>query len=450
MSSPWFRAVWIGWLASGLILGVALWAAGPAAAEAARSTGAVRLSAEPDPSDTTRVRVRLLESIGPESVRVTPVGGTVHLRREQNGSPLLRIEAGDTVTLGVRGDELAVRLSTRGLYTPDLLLDPDPGVSWKLAWTDGSRDRARTYEGPLFVQPDPKKAGRIQLVNASPLESYVASVVAAEYGFDDLEGAKAMAVVARTYALKAADKFDGRYDHVDHTASQVYRGTSAITGVARRAARETRGEVVTYNDTLIEAVYFSSSGGHTADNEDVWDADESLPYLRGKRDPYDGNSPHHRWTTRIDRRPLLRALEERLGGSVRGFVIGERSEGRRVKNVDILRPGGSREPMQANAFRLLVNRAVPGAEMKSTWFDARREGDEYVLDGRGFGHGVGLSQWGAHEMSQRGKSYRDILSFYYDDIRVQRLDGVKVAPTLPPVAKEEADAPERGGGRIGW
>jgi hypothetical protein len=53
-------------------------------------------------------------------------------------------------------------------------------------------------------------------------------------------------------------------------------------------------------------------------------------------------------------------------------------------------------------------------------------------------------------MSQRGKSYRDILSFYYDDIRVQRLDGVKVAPTLPPVAKEEADAPERGGGRIGW
>jgi stage II sporulation protein D len=450
MSSPWFRAVWIGWLASGLILGVAPWAAGPAAAEAARSTGAERLSAEPDPSDTTRVRVRLLESIGPETVRVTPVGGTVHLRRERNGSPLLRIGAGDTVTLGVRGDELAVRLSTRGLYTPDLLLDPDPGVSWKLAWTDGSGDRARTYEGPLFVQPDPNEAGRLQLVNASPLESYVASVVAAEYGFDDIEGAKAMAVVARTYALKAADKFDGRYDHVDHTASQVYPGTSAITGVARRAARETRGEVVTYNDTLIEAVYFSSSGGHTADNEDVWDADESLPYLRGKRDPYDGNSPHHRWTTRIDRRPLLRALENRLGGSVRGFVIGERSEGRRVKNVDILRPGGSRETMQANAFRLLVNRAVPGAEMKSTWFDARREGDEYVIDGRGFGHGVGLSQWGAHEMSQRGKSYRDILSFYYDDIRVQRLDGVKVAPTLPPVAKEEADAPERGGGRIGW
>jgi stage II sporulation protein D len=88
--------------------------------------------------------------------------------------------------------------------------------------------------------------------------------------------------------------------------------------------------------------------------------------------------------------------------------------------------------------------------MKSTWFDARREGDEYVLDGRGFGHGVGLSQWGAHEMSQRGKSYRDILSFYYDDIRVQRLDGVKVAPTLPPVAKEESKPPSRNGGRIGW
>jgi len=450
MSSSSFRAVWIGWLASGLLLGVALWAAGPAPTEAAPSTGPEYLSVEADPSDTTRVRVRLLESVGPETVRVTPVGGTVHLRRKRDGATLLRIRAGDTVTLGARSGELAVRWKTRGLYTPNLLLDPDSGVSWKLAWTDGSGDRARTYEGPLFVQPDPKEAGRIQLVNASPLESYVASVVAAEYGFDDLEGAKAMAVVVRTYALKAADKFDGRYDHVDHTASQVYRGTSAITGVARRAARETRGEVVTSNDTLIEAVYFSSSGGHTADNEDVWDADEALPYLRGKRDPYDRNSPHHRWTTRIDRQSLLHALEERLDGSVRGFVIGERSEGRRVKSVDILRPGGSREPMQANAFRLLVNRAVSGAEMKSTWFDARREGDTYVLDGRGFGHGVGLSQWGAHEMSQRGKSYRDILSFYYDDIRVQRLDGVKVAPTLPPVAKEASDDPERGGGRIGW
>jgi len=415
---------------------------GPAVAE--------RVGEESDPSDTTRVRVRLLESTSPESVRISPVGGTVHLRGESNGPSLQTLGPGDAATLSVRGDELTVKLATTGLYTTRLLVDPEPGVSWKLSWDAAGGEQARTYEGALFAQPDPERSGRLQLVNASPLESYVASVVAAEYGFDDLEGAKAMAVVARTYALKAADKFDGRYDHVDHTASQVYRGTSAITGTARRAARETRGEVVTYNDTLIEAVYFSSSGGHTADNEDVWDADESLPYLRGQRDPYDRNSPHHRWTTRIDRQALLRALEGRFEGSVRGFVIGERSEGRRVKSVDILRPGGSRQSMQANAFRLLVNRTVPGTEMKSTWFDARREGDEYVLDGRGFGHGVGLSQWGAHEMSQQGKTYREILSFYYSDVRVQRLDGVKVAPTLPPVAKEESESPSRSGGRIGW
>ena len=422
--------------------------ASPAEAPLAEAPLAEALSV--DPSDTTRVDVRLLGLQLPNQVELSPVRGTVRVRLREGSDPILRLRPGDTASLRVRGDELAVEVGGRGLYTPEIVFDPSPDVTWTLSWRADGSERARTYVGSLTVEPDSRQAGSLLLVNATPLEEYVASVVAAEYSFDDLEGAKAMAVVARTYALKAADKFEGRYDHVDHTGSQVYNGTSAITGLTRRAARETRGEVVTYADTLIQAVYFSSSGGHTADNEDVWNADRVLPYLRGKRDPYDTSSPHHRWTTRINRQALLRALDQEHDFSVEGFVIGARSEEGRVTRIDVLDARSQKHPMQANAFRLLVNQRIDGARLKSTWFDARRSGSRYEFDGRGFGHGVGLSQWGTHEMATRGKSYREILTFYYTGVEIQRLDGVQIAPTLPPVAQEEAQPTRDTGGRIGW
>jgi stage II sporulation protein D len=229
-----------------------------------------------------------------------------------------------------------------------------------------------------------------------------------------------MAVVARTYGLKAAQKFDGDYDHGDGTLSQVYSGLSAITPGARRAAEATRGEVLTYGGDLIEATYFSSSGGHTANNEDVWDASAALPYLRGRPDPYDAEAPNRRWTVALDRAAVLRVLGRRFGGEVVGFVVADRSRDGRVRTIGLLRPGRQREAVQANAFRLALS-AVPGPALKSTWFTARRSGDRYVFEGRGFGHGVGLSQYGAHAMSERGMSYRDILAFYYQGATLTRL-----------------------------
>jgi len=315
---------------------------------------------------------------------------------------------------------------------------------WTLKVSDGT---LRTYSGGLRIEPDPNQAGTLQLVNLVPIEDYVASVVASEYPFeDDLSGSKAMAVVARTYALRAAEKFDGAYDHVDHTLSQVYRGHHAITGTARRAADATRGQVLTHDGTLIEAVYFSSSGGHTANHEDVWEADRVLPYLRGRPDPHDRPSPHHEWTTRIPRTPMLQALTRDQEFQVEGFLIDDRSEEGRVRHVKLLRPDGTTHQMQANAFRLIVSRGVPDVTLKSTWFDARREGDEYVFEGRGYGHGVGLSQWGAHIMADNGAGYQEILRFYYSGVRVERIDGVQVAPPVLPVATDRVDPPRR----LGW
>lgn len=392
-------------------------------------TGLGPAVAGPVPSDTARVRVRLNNTSVIESVELTVKEGPVAVHLPGGGRPVMRLQSGETTTLGLRQSDVYVRRGNNGLYATKLRLRPTgTGATWTLAFQNGTR----TYTGSLYLAPAPESG--LLVVNNVPLEDYVASVVASEYGLDDREGRKAMAVVARTYGLFTSEKFGGTYDQADGTASQVYDGVSAVTPASRQATSATQGEVLTYNSTLIQAVYFSSSGGHTADNEAVWDAKRPIPYLRGKKDPYDSESPHHTWSATVDRSQLLQALTRSHGSLVEGFTIGGRSSDGRVKTISLLQPSGSPATMNANDFRLIVNRGVDGT-LKSTWFDARRSGDQYVFDGRGFGHGVGLSQWGAHEMAQRGRSYRDILTFYYTGIDIEQVGEVDEDPQDAPVAR---------------
>lgn len=396
------------------------------------------------------VRVRLLDDRQVATVTLTAETGDLRVHLPDADAPIMRLRPNESATLRIRGPEVMIQRDEQGVYASSIDIRAAPGVSWTLVTSDA----ARTYTGNLHVEPG---QASLQIVNAVPIEDYVASVVASEYGFDDLEGSKAMAVVARTYGMRAADKFDGDYDHVDHTASQVYRGASTVTGVARRATAATHGEVLAYDGELIEAVYYSSSGGHTANNEDVWDADDVRPYLRARKDPYDRASPHHRWTARVDRAQLLTALSRSFGTGVTGFVLGDRSAEGRLLDVELITASG-RKSVQANAFRIAVIQGVSNAGLKSTWFDASRQGDTYVFSGRGFGHGVGMSQWGAHEMASRGHSYQEILSFYYDGARIRSVESGTFSLPAAPVATSapaEADLPkdeneEKTTRRIGW
>jgi stage II sporulation protein D len=421
--------------------------------------GLGRAAADPDPTDTTRVRVRLNNKSVIESVDLTVKEGPIAVHLPGDGRPVMRLQSGETTTLGLRQSDVFVRRGNNGLYATKLRLRPTgTNAEWSLAFQNGTR----TYTGSLYLAPAPESG--LLVVNNVPLEDYVASVVASEYGLDDRAGRRAMSVVARTYGLFTSEKFGGTYDQADGTASQVYEGAGAVTAASRRATQATEGEVLTYDGTLIQAVYFSSSGGHTADNEAVWNAKEPIAYLRGKKDPYDTNSPHHTWSASVNRSQLLQVLTRAHGSLVKGFTIDERSSDGRVKTINLLQSSGSPDEMNANGFRLVVNQGVDGAPLKSTWFDARRAGDQYVFDGHGFGHGVGLSQWGAHEMAKRGQSYRDILTFYYTGVEIEQLGDVDKDPREAPVArtppKPEPDpaaptetrepSPDTDQRRIGW
>jgi stage II sporulation protein D len=398
------------------------------------------------------VRVRVLEEHAPRAVTIDAAEGPVQMRV---GAALLgTLAPGEAATAEANGGDVTVRFGSTSETVERVAFVPREGGHLRVR--AGSADRS--YQGLVTASPDGRRS-RLRLVNTVGLEDYVASVVASEYPFEEVEGVKAQAVLARTYALKSRGKY-GTYDLVDHVGSQVYRGIGSETPTARRAAEATRGEVLTHEGALIEAVYSSSSGGHTADNESVWSG-RPLPYLRGRHDPFDRAAPDHEWRTTVDRGQLLDALGDHYNLRVTGFTVVETSAEGRVRSIRLLGPRERVVP--ANDVRLALNAAFGPRLVRSTFFTVDRRGDRYVFQGRGFGHGVGMSQYGAREQARQGYSYRDILAFYFDGTRLAQHDAVPSEsptytertrpPAVDPIpvrpASTERTAPARPR-RIGW
>lgn len=339
-------------------------------------------------------------------------GGSVEVLVGPYDAPALTVEEGDQVQLRAQGNELVLETSegTLRALTVRFAAENDGAVELVRG------EDARRYPGLISVRPR-SEGGAFRLLNTIPLETYVSSVLGSEYGLDDVEGTRAMAIAIRTYALRSGGKVGPEADHVDGVTSQVYRGLDGISSETRAAAEATAGQVLTYGDGLIEAVYYSSSGGHTADNERVWKGN-ALPYLRGRPDPFDAISPHAEWTQRLSRDKVLRVLSRRSGSRVTGFLLGDRTPSGRVAEVELL---GADRTISATTFRRWLNADLPGIALKSTFFDARRSGSSYVFEGRGYGHGVGLSQWGAHAQARKGHSHEQILAYYYRGTELRHL-----------------------------
>ncbi len=370
-----------------------------------------------DHSIPDSVRIRLLGGLAPREIEMeAPRGG---LQVTAGVQTVLRIAEGGLARLRVENDEVHVQAGSDLARGQSLSLSGIQGEAVVLRFGD----IRRTYRGSFLFTVDD---GALRIVNTVDLEEYVAAVVATEYALDDLEGTKAMAVVARTYAVRDAGRQDAPWDHEDDEGSQVYRGSGSVTQIARIAAEDTRGEVMTWQGEPIEAVYSSSSGGHTASNEDVWNS-EPYPYLRGREDPWDRDAPQHEWTWNVDRQELDRLMERRFKVRPRSIDVEARSRDGRAESIRLDARGGDDVSVPAGVFRSAVVAAFGAQSLRSTLFEVQRNGDRYVFEGKGYGHGVGLSQWGAHGMSLAGKSYREILDFYYRDVRLERRDpGSKV------------------------
>ncbi len=371
-------------------------------------------------ANETPIRVRLMRDVAPRTIVISS-SGPATLYSGDPTNPIAELQPRSKLTLTTSNNQVYLSLpENRGIYARSLILDQPEQAELTIEIAEAQTIVSpRRYKGTFKIQIDPSTPSTLQLINEVGLEDYVEGVLASEFNYDELEASKAMAVSIRTMALRSLNFEHGpEYFIPDNELWQVYKGTGRITDTVREAVAQTRGEVLRYNGDLIEAVYFASSGGHTANNEDVWKASQIQPYLRGKDDPYDFNSPHHTWESTISRDRLLRLMSDRYKIKANGIKLIDRSRDGRVRTMAITGEDGTEKQLSSNEFRLIVTEHFGRESLKSTYFDVNVQPTMYIFSGRGFGHGVGLNQWGALQLSKKGNLHDEILAYYYNDVQI--------------------------------
>ena len=246
------------------------------------------------------------------------------------------------------------------------------------------------------------------VVNRLLLEDYLRGVIPREMPASwPIEALKAQAVAARTYALYQIEKHrDEQWDVMATVMSQVYGGRGAETTTTDQAVRETTGQILTYNERPILAYFHSNSGGSTESTDKVWGT--QLPYLEAVEDPYSLGTRVDAWEAVFTLDKINAALANDGLTGITDVVPVEFSPSGRVTRIRFKTSNGSAE-MPANTTRLRLGSTV----MKSTWWEANKQGSRLHFQGRGYGHGVGMSQWGAKAMAALGFDFLQILHHYY-------------------------------------
>jgi len=245
--------------------------------------------------------------------------------------------------------------------------------------------------------------GELFILNYIPEEDYLASVVASEMPAGGAEALKAQAVLARTYAYKNMGDHDRGYDLLDSQLSQVYRGLPTDSA-SLEAVRETAGLVLGYKQEIAEVYYHSTCGGMTLLPSDVWPGAKNYPYHRRMKDTLCSNSPFYAWedTFRLDTLAAALGLE----ALPRSLRLVKDTTFTPVKGFVFYAPDSMYFDYN-NVVNLLDHRP------KTRRFEAEISDGLILIHGHGYGHAVGMCQFGAMAMEKAGANYRDILFHYF-------------------------------------
>ena len=338
--------------------------------------------------------------------------------------------------------------------------------------------RGNTYYGGFQYQR--AGGGNLTVSNVISLEDYVQGVIVEEMSASwPVEALKAQAVCARTYAYRnyTAQKHSSQgFDLCNATHCQAYGGMDSVTSESSRAVTDTRGEYLWYNSSLIDAVYSSHDGGATESAVNVWGS--NVPYLIGKEDPYEAyvanRVPNYNWTVTYTAQELtdllnskgyinsgivdfrvtktsptgnaieitftdssgkswskirddcrtflgLRSIHYTVtggGSSTSGYTVNGNGTIPTLNGAYAVDGSGSTAPLTDGAAYVIggdgsVSQLTPSAGTGGS-------AGVFTITGSGWGHNVGMSQWGAYAMAQQGYSYLDILNFYYTGIEVRQ------------------------------
>ena len=279
------------------------------------------------------------------------------------------------------------------------------------------RFNGRDYPAPLEIV---RSGDALALVNELPLEDYLVGVLRAEAGEKwPLEALRAQAIVARTYAAYHRTIAGVRPFHIlASTANQQYAGRVPPTSPLWGAVRETTGQVLLWEGEVFPAFYHTESGGYTEDPRTVFAA-RNMPALKPVRCAFSAGSPHYYWTLAVKLADLSEALKRNdvSVGMVTGVEVSERTPSLRAAVVTVHGTRGSAR-LRGNDFRRMLGYDT----FKSTLFAVAVDGQAARFSGRGYGHGVGLCQWGAKGMAEQGYTARQILEFFYPGTVLGTLD----------------------------
>lgn len=277
------------------------------------------------------------------------------------------------------------------------------------------------------IEPEPgEKPLIVRLLNESDgsiieknLEDYIVGVVSAEMpaSFEN-EALKAQAIAARTYAInKMESRKELNYDLIIGTKDQAYKDNKTLLSTwglnffknylkIREAVKETQGKIITYDGQVINAFYFSMSNGHTEESELVFKQD--LPYLQSVDSKWDNESlQNYEFTKTIAKNDFCKSLE--ISCDTINIKSEIRSEANRILEIII-----NGKKMKGTEVRTKLG-------LRSTDFSLEIQEEVINITTKGFGHGVGMSQYGANGMAKEGYSYEQILKHYYQNTEIRKI-----------------------------
>ena len=358
--------------------------------------------------DYERVSIGILSVSQPQAIQVITEYGDYHL--QVDGVIKHSLKAGDRMSFVRYGNMVQVSIPGKVLgqfKEPRLITKNADGVFRIYVLRPNKNERV--YDDDLYISTT---STELKLVNKVDLEKYVAGVVEAESGKEKtLEFYKVQAIISRTYALSNLRKHwrDG-FNLNDQVSSQVYHGKCRWEPQILVATRITEGKVLVDSEMkLITAAFHSNSGGETVGSESVWSG--ALPYLTPRMDEFSMVGKHTTWQRTVCKDKWLAYLADKYKLPISDASVLEMAQNYEQPSRDVF----FIDPI----FKIPLKEIRQDWLLKSTYFNVRPyTSDSLMIDGRGFGHGAGLSQEGAIRMGELGFSYEDILHFYYNDVHI--------------------------------
>ena len=297
-----------------------------------------------------------------------------------------------------------VQLDGAAVVAPTFRIKPRNGML---------RYGGRPFRGYLTVLIN---GGRLMVVSQMPLESYLVGVVNGEIDSSwPMDAVKAQVVAARSYALYQMKVQALYYDLKTDVTSQVYAGFDSEDERTREAVKATRGQVLYKDEDLIQTFFHSSCGGNTTSAREVWGM--AQPAQEGVYCGECEEAPYARWNLPLEAGEIIRVVKAFFPGvdEVSSMGVHRRSRDGRIQTL-FAETGKGRVLFDAGEFR----KEMGYRRLPSTSFSLGMSGDRIILTGQGYGHGVGLCQWGARGSALRGMDYKQILRKYYVGAEIRR------------------------------